>query len=249
MAFPSILFIHGAANGAWVWDLWRRHLRPFGWEANVLDLRGHGRSLPIDFTTVTMESYVEDVESVAAQIAAQGRHPIVAGWSMGGLIALMYAAKHPETPALVLISPSPPAEVADPARSALRREQSAAPYGPEVYGLYPDDPQASREALHDLNDSEARRVIENVAGARESGVARHQRLRGISIPAESIVMPVHVIYGERENVENNEKLAAYYGAGALALPDVGHWGVVYHESAVIEAAMHLSSWLRRVLRP
>jgi pimeloyl-ACP methyl ester carboxylesterase len=247
------LFIHGAANGAWVWDLWRKHLRPFGWDANVLDLRGHGRSLPVDFMTVTMESYVEDVESVTAQIGQlQGRHPVVVGWSMGGLVALMYATKHPETPALVLLSPSQPLEVSGPATAEERRRTSAGAYGPEVYGLHPGDFEASGNALRDLTDTEASRVLESVDGALESGVARHQRLRGISVPAAAISMPVHVIYGEQDRErtpEQNQALAAYYGARTLALPDIGHWGVVYHESAVIEAAMHLSSWLRRVLKP
>src|SRR5688500_16319178 len=68
MPAPSLLLIHGAANGAWVWDAWRRHLRELGWATNVLDLRGHGRSLPVDFSAVTMEDYLADVESVTAQI-------------------------------------------------------------------------------------------------------------------------------------------------------------------------------------
>ena len=48
MAYPSLLLVHGAANGAWVWDAWRAALKALGWEVNVLDLRGHGRSLPVD---------------------------------------------------------------------------------------------------------------------------------------------------------------------------------------------------------
>src|SRR3990172_69799 len=70
MAAPSILLVHGAANGAWVWDAWRRHLGRLGWVVNVLDLRGHGRSLPIDLAQVTMEDYVADLSSVTRHIAA-----------------------------------------------------------------------------------------------------------------------------------------------------------------------------------
>ena len=108
-----MLLIHGAANGAWVWQFWRRELRELGWDVNVLDLRGHGQSLPVDFSTVTMEDYVWDVESVMSQIKArQGKTPILAGWSMGGLVAMMYAAKHQDVPALVLFEPSAPVQVA-----------------------------------------------------------------------------------------------------------------------------------------
>src|SRR3990170_2727197 len=113
MAYPSLLLIHGAATGAWVWDAWRRHLPPLGWQVNVLDLRGHGRSLPTDLSSVTLEDYVADVESVTRQIAAaQGGHPVIGGWGMGGLIAMIYAAGHQETPALLLFSPAPLLEVA-----------------------------------------------------------------------------------------------------------------------------------------
>ena len=66
MPYPSLLFVHGAASGAWVWATWRRHLRPFGWMTNVLDLRGHGLSLPMDFTTVTMEDYVAQTQAPLA---------------------------------------------------------------------------------------------------------------------------------------------------------------------------------------
>src|SRR6478672_10733535 len=112
MAYPSILLVHGAANGAWVWDAWRAALAPLGWQVNVLDLRGHGRSLPADMTEVTMEVYVNDLESVASQIAAaQGRHPIVGGWSMGGLVSMMYTAKTLGVPAQLLFAPSPSLEV------------------------------------------------------------------------------------------------------------------------------------------
>jgi pimeloyl-ACP methyl ester carboxylesterase len=253
MAYPSLLFIHGAANAAWVWDAWRKHLRPFGWDANVLDLRGHGRSLPVDFNTVTMQSYVEDVESVTQQIsAAQSRHPVVIGWSMGGLIAMLYAMNHPEVPALVLLSPSPPQEVAPALDPEERRRTPAGPYGPELYGLDPADPAAAFAALPDLTEAEAALVLQNSAGAQESGVARRERLRGISVPSDAIACPKLIVYGEDDRhfaADQNRRLAEYLGAEALPVPETGHWGVIYHEVAVAETAMRVSSWLRRVLKP
>ncbi|MGE3985223.1 MAG: alpha/beta hydrolase, partial [Dehalococcoidia bacterium] len=90
MPIPPVLFIHGAANGAWVWDAWRRQLSALGHQPIVIDLRGHGRSLPVDFSEITMDDYVHDVESVTTQVEARlGSHPVIAGWSMGGLIAML----------------------------------------------------------------------------------------------------------------------------------------------------------------
>ena len=250
MAPPPILFIHGAANGAWVWDDWRRQLKALGWQAYVLDLRGHGRSLPVDFSTVTMEDYLSDVTSVAQQIAAQGRHPVMAGWSMGGLIAMMYAAEHQDAPALLLFSPSPPLEVAGRASAEEVRKTPAAPFGPELYGLFPGDPPASREALHDLSEAEALRVLAGSAGAQESGLARRQRRRGISVPDGAVRAPSLVVYGEDDRQfppEVNRRLAIYLGGETLAVPHAGHWGIVCSEKAVAAAAVGVDGWLRRNL--
>src|SRR3989304_1120553 len=179
MAAPSILLVHGAANGAWVWDAWRRHLGPLGWVVNVLDLRGPGRSLPIDLAQVTMEDYVADLASVTRQIAAaEGRHPVVGGWSMGGLVALMYAADPPDTPA-------------PPAGGGPR--PPAAAWGTELYGVYPDDLEASRRVLADLTEAEAAMVLANSRGAAESGVARRQRKRGISVAPGAVRRPAPVV--------------------------------------------------------
>ena len=251
MPFPSLLLVHGAANGAWVWDTWRRHLQPFGWVVNVLDLRGHGRSLPVDFSLVTMEDYVADLTSVAGQIAAgTGAHPVVGGWSMGGLITMMYAASHPETPALLLFAPSPPFEVAGRADAEVVRRTPSAPFGPELYGLHPDDLEASREALQDLTGEEARAVLANVRGARESGLARRQRQRGIKVPSEAVNAPSLVIAGTEDHqmpIEQNRRIASHLQGEIIEVPEAGHWGIVYSEKAVADTAWRVDAWLRRVL--
>jgi pimeloyl-ACP methyl ester carboxylesterase len=248
MPFPPLLLIHGAANAAWVWDFWRPELASLGWDANVLDLRGHGLSLPVDFATVTMEDYVADVESVAAQMGARlGTEPVLIGWSMGGLVAMMYAAKHRETPALVVLAPSPPLQVQGRSDPEEVRRTPGAPFGPELYGIYPDDPERSRPALVDLTDEEAKAVLKNSAGTLESGFARRQRKRGIDIPAGSIRCPSLVVYGESDEhfpPDLNHRISLFLAADSLAVPNAGHWGLVYSERAVREAAPKVDEWLR-----
>src|SRR4029078_11978638 len=197
MAYPSILLVHGAANGAWVWDAWRAALRPFGWEVNVLDLRGHGRSLPTDMTEVTMEVYVNDLESVCGQIAAaQGKHPVVGGGSRVGLVAMMYAAMSDDVPGLLLFAPSPPLEVQGRTPAGELRMYAVTPFGPEVYGVHVDDAEKSRAVMPDLTVEEIARVLERSAGASESGLARRQRKAGISVP--SVAAPWMLIYGDED---------------------------------------------------
>ena len=248
MAYPSLLLVHGAANGAWVWDAWRAALKPLGWEVNVLDLRGHGRSLPTDMNEVTMELYLADVESVAGQIAAgQGKHPVVGGWSMGGLVSMMYAAKV-EVPALLLFAPSPPLEVQGKATLQELRGASLTPYGPELYGLHSGDLEASRAAMLDLTDEEIARVLERSAGATESGLARRQRKSGISVP--SVTGPSFIVYGDQDSAiepAHSRKLATHLGGDSMMVPGAGHWGIVYSERIVAMLAPAVDNWLRRTL--
>jgi pimeloyl-ACP methyl ester carboxylesterase len=248
VANPSILLIHGGATGAWIWDAWRAHLAPLGWEVNVLDLRGHGRSLPVDMATVTMDDYIGDVVSVAAQIAAaRGAQPILGGWGMGGLVSMLCAAAQPETPGLLLFAPTPPLEVAGRAEPDVVRLTPSTAFGPEVYGLFPEDIEASREALHDLTDDEARGVLEQVRGAKESGLARRQRLRGVSLPVGAVSCPSLVVFGEsgrQVTPELNRRLAIYLAADAMPVPQTGHWGIVCHDAAVAGTAPRVDTWLR-----
>jgi pimeloyl-ACP methyl ester carboxylesterase len=246
----SLLLIHGAANGAWVWDAWRSQLNEFGWQVNVLDLRGHGRSLPEDLSQTTMQDYVADVASVAGQIAKQGNHPVIGGWSMGGLIAMMYATANAQTPALLLFSPSPPLEVAGRGDAAQVRATPSGQFGPEQYGLYIKDTGASAAALHDLTELEVEEVLRQSEGALESGMARRQRRRGISIAPGAIRCSSLVVYGEADRQfapELNRRLAIYLGSDVLPVAEAGHWGIVYGERFVRKAAPSLDAWLRRVL--
>jgi len=253
MAYPSILLIHGGIASAWIWDLWREHLGNLGWEVNVLDLRGHGRSLPVDFSTITMEDYVADVASVTGQIAqAQGRFPIIGGWAMGGLVAMMHAAEQPDLPGLLLFAPSPPLEVAGRADPDVVRATPSGPFGPDVYGLHVDDPVASREALHDLTDDEARVVLERVRGAEESGMARRQRRRGVSVAPGAVRAPSLVVSGEDDThfaPEQQRSLAIYLAGETISVPQTGHWGIVCHAEAVALAAPQVDNWLRSNVSP
>jgi pimeloyl-ACP methyl ester carboxylesterase len=251
MPRPPLLFIHGAANGAWVWDFWRREMKAQGWDANVLDLRGHGMSMPVDFAAVTMEDYVSDVESVTPQMESRfGEQAVLIGWSMGGLVAMMYAARQAETPALVLLEPSPPEQVQGRATAAELRDIPITPIGPEDYGLFPDDLAASRDALFGLTEGEATAVLEQSRGAQESGLARRQRKSGISVAAGAIRCPTLLVFGEHGSQLQaglSRQTAIFLGGDVFSAGDVSHWGLVYSEEAVRKAAPQVDEWLRKAL--
>jgi pimeloyl-ACP methyl ester carboxylesterase len=240
--------VHGAANACGVWSRWMAHLSSRGWPCYALDLRGHGRSSPpeeADLARVTMDDYVADVETVARQFA---RPPVIMGWSMGGLIAQMYAARNPETPAAVLLAPSPPAAVH---RSDLNEAKLAAIpdlFGPEHYGIKMGHPTGGL-VLRELGREWAARVMPEMS--MESGTARRQRGRGVDIPADAIRCPVLVLYGEKDKQFPPalvEKLAAYYRADLLkAEGRTGHWGIAAGD-AVDVLAPKVDAWLRERVR-
>jgi pimeloyl-ACP methyl ester carboxylesterase len=244
MAYPSLLFIHGEGTAAWLWEPWRRHLRPFGWETNVLDLRGHGRSLPVDFTNVTLEDYVADIESVVQQIGAQSRLPVLAGWGIGGLLALMLASRLRETPAAVLFAPVAPKEAGGGASLEALRGLPATPLGPEHFGV------DEGGFAPDLTEEEKSRLRGEMREAAESGVALRQAERGVSVPPESVAAAVLVVSGEMDEgrgPEQGRDVAAYYGGQSIVVPEVGRWGLVWHEAAVADTAWQVDAWLKKVV--
>ena len=86
---PPIVLVHGAANSALAWKFWQQELAARGWPSYAVDLRGHRNSEPVDLSSTRMQDYAVDVQAIAAQIR---QPPVIVGWSMGGLVAMMAAA-------------------------------------------------------------------------------------------------------------------------------------------------------------
>src|SRR3954465_14076402 len=83
---PPVILVHGAANSAAVWTYWSTALAADGWPTYAADLRGHGASAPTALPRTRMHDCLADVRQLAEQLREQ---PIVIGWSMGGLVAIM----------------------------------------------------------------------------------------------------------------------------------------------------------------
>jgi pimeloyl-ACP methyl ester carboxylesterase len=166
---PAIVLIHGAANSARVWTFWQQELARRGWPAYALDLRGHGASTPLDLSRTTMTDYADDVSALVGQLAA---NPVVMGWSMGGLAALIAAARGGAL-AYVGLAPSPPAR----ARHTSPTLRSGV-FGAEEYGIVSGDP-GDQPAMPDLDLEE--RAIALASLGPESRHARDDRRAGIVI--------------------------------------------------------------------
>lgn len=91
----TVLLLHGFASSTW--SSWRALGQRLGERFHVvgLDLRGHGESDRDPAARYTLRDYAGDIETA---LPALGQPPqTVIGHSMGGRLALLYAARHHET--------------------------------------------------------------------------------------------------------------------------------------------------------
>jgi len=200
VSVQSVVLVHGAGSGPRVFDSWE-----FA-GAVAVDLQAG-----LDVGSASMEDYAE---RVAAAIPAAPDAVGVVGWSMGGLVAMM-ATRVTELRALVVIEPSPPAEV-----QGWQTEVSllSGTYDPEEeYGRFPEGMAARPESLR----------------------ARSERKRGISVP--SVPCPLLVVHGADYAVERGSEVAAFYGAEELAFPRLRHFDLVRSR----EVRESIAAWLGR----
>jgi len=188
-AARSLLLVHGAGSGPWIFE---------SWSADFPHVRVHAPDLHerLDVAHASMHDYANRVVSAAATLP---RPVALCGWSMGGLVVLMAAARvRPHS--VVLIEPSPPAEAQGFAPdTALRRGT----FDPEqVYGTFPP----------------------GVVARPESEFARAERKRGISVPA--LPCPSLVVSGDEFPEERGTRVAALYGAKERRFPGLDHWGLI-----------------------
>jgi len=94
-----VMFLHGWGLHGGIWDEVRGALGE-AYRTHAPDLPGYGASL---------ESGPYTAEALADAVAAQLDAPsVVCGWSMGGMVALALAARHPDkVRALALVATSP----------------------------------------------------------------------------------------------------------------------------------------------
>lgn len=102
---PSILLVHGLDSWRGTWRRAARELAARGFSSLAVDLRGHGQSPLGDGADFSCSQLAADIRAAAekAGLLGQGRRIALVGHSLGGLLALRYAANYPEdVSALVL---------------------------------------------------------------------------------------------------------------------------------------------------
>ncbi len=95
----SLLLVHGAGNGPWIFDGWANDFPRL--RVRTVDLHEG-----LDIARASMHDYADSLGAAAGQLP---RPVSLCGWSMGGLVVVI-AAERVRPHSVVLIEPSPPAE-------------------------------------------------------------------------------------------------------------------------------------------
>ena len=229
---PPVILVHGAANSARVWTFWQAELARRGWSSHAIDLRGHGASAPAELGTTRMADYAEDVFALARALREP---PVLLGWSMGGLVALM-AAGACRARACVGLAPSAPARTCDstvPLRTGT--------FGPEEYGIVSRDAER-QPAMEDLDRDE--RVVALESLGLESRFARDERKAGIVVGRAP--GPVLIVTGTADALWPRRRYDDLtFAADHVEIVGASHWGLVLNRRLLPAMSSAVGSWLEK----
>lgn len=233
---PPLIFVHGLLSTAHNFDGPARHLRD-RFHIVATDVRGRGESAWSPDGRYGYDDYLADLAGVVDALGIE-RFTLV-GTSMGGIIAMHYASKHPERLDRLVINDIGP----DPEPGSDRITQSTAVFLEEFPDL-----DAALARLRDVFPPRARLSVEDqralaVAQLRQEPAGRwvskmdpaivHQRLSGGSPPRPllwpalaALPCPTLVVWGDQSDVLSEaqaRRMVETLPVGKLAIvPGVGH---------------------------
>lgn len=189
-----VVFLHSLAGDASQWSEQLGHLRACR-RAVALEWRGHGRSGTPSDGDYGVVAAAADVEAAVEGIGVE--RFVLVGHSGGALVALQYAAEHPERVAgLLLVDPAGdfrkvPEEQMEPFMAALSSDEA---YDGAIEGYWRSmlggsDPDVQERILADLRSTPKETVVGVFeANRRYDPIPALRRYRG---PSLSVITPVN----------------------------------------------------------
>lgn len=150
-----LLFVHGFGNEAHVWDDLAPAVAPY-YRTLAVDLRGHGESDRDPEARYDYDAHVADLEALTEALGIE--RLVLVGHSLGGRIAMLFAGRHPERMAgLVIVDSAPELDARGTLRIQLDVQRSGGGGAPSFASeaeyrelLARQYPEASRDALQRL---------------------------------------------------------------------------------------------------
>lgn len=236
-ALPTALFVHGAANDHSVFALQSRYFAWHGMNALAVDLPGHGRSggplLP------SVEALADWLEAVLD--AASVDDVRLVGHSLGALVALESAARHPRRIArLALLGPSVPMPVNDDLLAAAAQGDHVA-YELINGWSFSGAGQLGGNALPGVwMLGNQMRLLERARNGVLSTdlLACHRYANGLAAAA-AVRCPVLVVIGARDVMapprNARELIGTLHDVKTVTLPETGHAMMAERPDDVLDA--------------
>jgi pimeloyl-ACP methyl ester carboxylesterase len=223
-SLPAVALIHGAGFDHTAWALHSRWFAYHGFSVLVPDLPAHGRSKGLALKTIA--DMADWIAALLSAVGAGQAHLI--GHSMGSLIALETAARHPHTVSrLSLIGTAATMTVGPDLLKAAETNDQAAIDMVSIWGLGFAAELGGSLAPGLWMHAGAQRVLQHCAsGVLYSDLNACNSYSGALAAAEKVKVPTTLILGERDMmtpVKAGKALgSAIPHARAIVLRGAGH---------------------------
>jgi pimeloyl-ACP methyl ester carboxylesterase len=234
---PAIVLLHGAGFDHTTWALHSRWFAHHGHSVLAPDLPGHGRSSGAPLSTIA-----DMADWTAALIEAAGATKArLVGHSMGSLIALETAARHPaKVSALSLIGTAATMAVGPDLLKAAEANDQTAIDMVSIWGLGYQAELGGSLAPGLWMHSSAQRVLEQCRpGVLFNDLSACNAYQGALAAAAQITIPVTFILGERDMMTparaGKTLAAALPNSRTVVLRGAGHMMMVERPDELLAA--------------
>jgi pimeloyl-ACP methyl ester carboxylesterase len=236
-SLPAVVMLHGAGFDHSTWALHSRWFAHHGFSVLAPDLPGHGRSAGAALTTIA-----DMADWTAALLDAAGAPKArLVGHSMGSLIALETAARHPDrVSGLSLLGTAATMTVGPDLLKAAEANDVTAIDMVSIWGLGFAAELGGSLAPGLWMHQGAQRVLQKCApGVLHNDLAACNAYQNALAAAASVKVPTSVILGERDMMTSAKAgkalAAAIPGARTIVLPGAGHMMMVEQPDELLAA--------------